>query len=313
MNVNRVRTMLLVLNIGLAGGTGYTVYHEFNTKKERTRQTTNFYDQLTKDVTAAPKAARANTVRVSIKDSDLVDFTGEKPKAPEIERPTSVATSRTITPVDEMIKLVTIAVHPDRTLSRVAISRKGAPDLPSERLTFGEGDAIPFANDAMVVEIRAKDVVFQNADQQETVKINEVPTGAAGGPTSPNSKPTDSGARPFGTYVESKKDSGTITIKSGGAIALDREGESVLQGVVFGQTDAAKGGKALRVDTVPPGSLLAQHGLQDGDVLVSVNGQPMSTKSEVVDYVKSHKSTYLFEVVVQRHGRNVHKTIQVER
>jgi S1-C subfamily serine protease len=156
--------------------------------------------------------------------------------------------------------------------------------------------------------------VFQNGDNQETVQISETPGGPAGGPSGgSSSKPTDSGARPFGTYIESKKDSNQITIKSGGAIALDREGESVLQGVVFSTTDAAKGGKALRVDKVPPGSLLAQHGVQDGDVLVSVNGQAMSTKSEVVDYVKSHKSTYLFEVVIQRRGGLVHKTVQVER
>jgi len=314
MNVNRVRSLLIVLNIGLAGATGYTVYHEFDTKKARTKQTTDFYDQLTKDVSAAPKATRTNTARVSIKDSDLVDFTGDKPKVVEVERPQSVATSRTITPVADQIKLVTISVHPDRTLSKVALSRKSAPDLPSERLSFGEGDVIPFAGDAVVLEIRAKEVVFQNGDNQETVQIPETPSGPSGGASGgSSSKPMDSGARPFGTYVESKKDSGTIMIKSGGSIALEREGESVLQGVVWSTTEGAKGVQQLRVDKVPPGSLLAQHGVQDGDILVSVNGQPMSTKSEVVDYVKSHKTTYLFEVVIQRQGRLVHKTVQVER
>jgi hypothetical protein len=313
MNVNRVRSLLLLVNIGLAGGTGYTVYHEFDTKKVRTQQTTDFYDKLTKDVTAAPKAVRTTSVRVSIKDSDLVDFTGDKPKVAEIEsRPASAPTS-VRTPVEDMIKLVTISVHPDRSLSRVALSRKTGTDLPSERLIFGEGDAIPFANDAVVVEVRSKEVVFQNGDKLETVKISEIPAVAAGGPSGGSSRPADTGARPFSTYIESKKDSGTVTIKSGGALALDREGETVLQGVIWSTTEDKDGKKALRVDKVPPNSVLAQHGLQDGDVLVSVNGQAMSSKSEVVDYVKSHKSTYLFEVVIQRRGGLVHKTVQVER
>ena len=53
--------------------------------------------------------------------------------------------------------------------------------------------------------------------------------------------------------------------------------------------------------------------MQNGDVLVSVNNVPMSTKSEVVDYVKRNKTMSVFEVAIQRRGNIVTKTVTVER
>ena len=157
-------------------------------------------------------------------------------------------------------------------------------------------------------------MVFRNGDQEQELKIIDTAGGAPspGGATTTRTS-TDPGNRPFITYVESKKDSGNITIKAGGNLALSREGEQVLDGVIFSSTDSAKGGKALRVDTVPADSVLAKHGVQDGDVLVSVNGVAMSTKSEVVDYVKRNKTMSVFEVAIQRRGNIVTKTITVER
>ena len=101
---------------------------------------------------------------------------------------------------------------------------------------------------------------------------------------------SDPGNRPFITYVESKKESGNITIKAGGNRALEREGEAVLEGVLSGARPKPGRRQGARVDKVPPDSVLAQHGVQDGDVLISVDDVPMSTKSEVVDYAKQNKN-----------------------
>jgi type II secretory pathway component PulC len=313
MNVNRVRSLMLLVNLGLAGATGYTVYTEFKEKKVRSEKTSTFYDQLRKDLESAPKARTKDATRVSIKTSDLLDMTGDKPK-PVVVESAPVPTSRVTTPIDDLLRIVTISVYPDRTQSRVAVARK-APggDPPGERLSFGEGEAIAFANDAVVLAIFADHVLFRNADQEQELRIIDTAgPPAPGGPTSARTT-SDPGNRPFISYVESKKDSGNITIKPGGNIALAREGEQVLDGVVWSTTDSAKGGKALRVDTVPPDSVLARHGVQNGDVLVSVNGVPMSTKSEIVDYVKRNKTMSVFEVAIQRRGNIVTKTVTVER
>ena len=96
-------------------------------------------------------------------------------------------------------------------------------------------------------------------------------------------------------------------------VALEREGENVLQGVTFSTTDAPDGGKALRIDSVPQNSLLAQHGVQSGDVLISVDGERMSTKSEVIDYVKRNKNKSAYDVVFQRRGVKHHKRVVIDR
>jgi type II secretory pathway component PulC len=251
---------------------------------------------------------------VSIKDSDLVDLTGEKPKAPEVRPIESAPVTRMVTPLDDVIKIVTISHHTDPRLANVAIMKKTDLQPGVERSIFRVGDVIPFANEAVVLEIHPKEVVFLNGDRQERMRVPDqpslVPVIAGGGGSS---RPSDAGLRPFATYVESKRDSGIITIKSGGDRALAREGETVLEGVVFSTTEAPGGGKALKVDKVPPGSLLAQHGVQDGDVLISVDGVPMSTKSEVVDYAKRNQNRSNFNVVIQRRGRNIHKTVNIDR
>jgi hypothetical protein len=313
MNVNRARTLLVLLNIGLAGGTGYTVYQEFKNKEARRQDAVKFQEQLAYELKNAPSAPRRDAVRVSIKDSDLVDLTGEKPKAPEIQPVASAPTTRIITPVADLIKIVTISHHTDPRLANVAVMKKTDLQPGVERSIFRVGDVIPFANDAVVIEIRPKEVVFLNGDKEETLNVPDQPTLVPGALAGGSSRPADPGLRPFSTYVESKKDSGIITIKSGGDRALAREGEAVLEGVIFSSTEAPGGGKALKVDKVPPGSLLAQHGVQDGDVLISVDGVPMSTKSEVVEYAKRNQNRSTFSVVIQRRGRNIHKTVNIDR
>jgi len=299
----------MIVNIGLAGATGYTVYNEFKQKDFRKNDTQGFADKLKSELEKAPKPKTRDITRVAIKDSDLVDLTGEKPKAPEPPKVESVASSRSVTPLDDQIRIVTISMHPDRVLSKVTISKKAGGDPGLERVNFGEGDTIPFAGDAVVLEILASEVVFQNGDRQEKMKIPDTPTPPPGGATA--TRGSDKGDRPFVTYLESKKDSGTITVKNGGTIALSREGESVLDGAQFSTTEGAKGEKMLRIDKVPPA--LAQHGLQDGDTLVSIDGNAMTTKSEVVDYVTLNKSKPSYDVTILRRGRFVRKTVVVER
>lgn len=309
MNINSVRTLVVIVNIGLAGATGYTVYHEFKQKDVRRRETLAFSDKLKSDIEKAPKPKTRDITRVAIKDADLVDLTGEKPKAPEPPKVESVASSRTVTPLEDQIRIVTISMHPDRALSKVTIAKKAGGDPGLERVNFSEGDTIPFAGDAVVLEILSSEVVFQNGPNVERMKIPDTPTPPPGGATS--SRGADKGDKPFHQYIESRKDSGTITIKNGGALALAREGESVLNGAVFSSTVGGKGEKMLRIDKVPPE--LAQHGLQDGDTLVSVDGFPMSTKSEVVDYVKRNKNKPSYDVTILRRGRTVKKLVVVDR
>ena len=46
MNINRVRSLMLLVNLGLAGATGYTVYTEFTERRSATSRPETFSDQL---------------------------------------------------------------------------------------------------------------------------------------------------------------------------------------------------------------------------------------------------------------------------
>lgn len=312
MNINRVRTLLVLANVGLAGATGFTVYKEFENKTARAKETAYFKDDLEADLLKAPAPTRKDQTRTPVKDGDFLDLTGDRAKPPEPPRPVEVATTRVLNPLEDLIKVITISYQSENG-GIATITRKAEVGPGVERSNFRVGDMIPFANDAIVVEIKQKEVIFRNGERLETLRVPDTLSVPVGGPSgSSASRPSDPGLRPFATYIESKKDSGNITIKPGGDRALEREGEAVLEGVIFSSTEV-KGGKALRVDKVPPTSVLAQHGVQDGDVLVSVDGKPMSSKSEVVDYAKQNKNKQVFDVEILRRGNRVMKTVNIQR
>lgn len=60
----------------------------------------------------------------------------------------------------------------------------------------------------------------------------------------------------------------------------------------------------IEIRSVTPGSIAERHGAQSGDVVKSINGQPVSSVSEAVQFVKNHKDEYTtWEVVVENKGR----------
>jgi hypothetical protein len=59
----------------------------------------------------------------------------------------------------------------------------------------------------------------------------------------------------------------------------------------------------IEITGVTAGSAIAAHGAQEGDVIKSINGHPVTSVSEAVQYVKAHSGeTSLWEVVVESKG-----------
>jgi hypothetical protein len=60
----------------------------------------------------------------------------------------------------------------------------------------------------------------------------------------------------------------------------------------------------IEITTVPAGSLAERHGAQSGDVIKSVNGHPVTSVSEAIQFVKTHKDQYTtWVVVIENKGR----------
>jgi hypothetical protein len=64
----------------------------------------------------------------------------------------------------------------------------------------------------------------------------------------------------------------------------------------------------IEITSVKPGSLAARHGVQQGDVIKSINGHPVSSESEAIQYVKQNKDNY-DEWVVEVWNRGQTRTV----
>jgi hypothetical protein len=64
----------------------------------------------------------------------------------------------------------------------------------------------------------------------------------------------------------------------------------------------------IELNSIKPNSLAASHGAQEGDVIKSINGQPVTSVNEAITYVKNNANQFTtWEVVVESKGKLVTK------
>lgn len=60
----------------------------------------------------------------------------------------------------------------------------------------------------------------------------------------------------------------------------------------------------IEIQSVQSGSIAARHGAQAGDILISINGHPVTSEQEAIQFVKNNAEKYsVWEVVIERLGR----------
>ena len=82
--------------------------------------------------------------------------------------------------------------------------------------------------------------------------------------------------------------------------------QKILTNDVRTQTRRDKKGNpdGIEVKSVRAGSIAARHGLQTRDVIISVNGHPVNSQQEAMQWAKANQDNYtVWEVVVERLGR----------
>lgn len=89
-----------------------------------------------------------------------------------------------------------------------------------------------------------------------------------------------------------------------------RDYQRILTQDVQMRTHLDKDGKraGVEITEVKPGSIAARHGVKAGDIIISINGYPVSSKQEAIKFVKNNKDIYtVWEVVVENMGRRTTK------
>jgi hypothetical protein len=67
----------------------------------------------------------------------------------------------------------------------------------------------------------------------------------------------------------------------------------------------------IELTSVKMGSIASQHGLMSGDIIKSINGTPVSSQSEAIQFVKTHKDEYdTWEVEIVNKGQTRTMTYQ---
>lgn len=314
MNINSVRTLLWIVDVALIGGAAYVVKEVQDSKVTGVRETKQFEASLRQRLDVIKVEAPKPTPRVGAEAFNVVSLSGEVAK-PAVESRVAVeAPAMTYDPLEGLIKVVSIQFADNQEDAKVAIFPKTAKDQPNEDTIFGVRDMVFFAKGAVIKEIRRREVVFEyGPDRAEHVL--RIPTepprdGAA-------SQPSATGAQPvrgnLDAGIEYKADSSTLKIKREGRAALEQDGERILEGLGLSTTDLGDGKKGLKIDSLKPGSELTRWGVETGDVLISVNDVPMSTKSEVVDYVKKNPKLGRYDVTFMRRGARMNRQVTVEQ
>jgi len=179
------------------------------------------------------------------------------------------------------------------------------------------GDAIEFSEHEIAVvegvrsvmkddQVVAWEAVFDYGSDEVAISV----LGDPGGPKAMSApEPTGPISADTGTWIAwipSKPHE--INVTDMGVRAFERDGEKALDGVRWG-TDQIGGKKVIKLSHIPKGSVLERGGAKPGDAFESINGVPVSTKADIVRYVKANPNLPSYQVTFWRQGRRLTRTV----
>jgi type II secretory pathway component PulC len=314
MNINTARTLLWVLDVALVGGAVFVVKQVDDARQSGRRDTLQYQAALTQKLSDIKVEPTKPAPRIGSAAFGAVSLSG-KVEQPKVEsRPEVEAPKLTYDPLENLIRVVSIQWASNQDDAKVAIFPKASKDQPNEDVIFGVRDLVFFAKGAVIKEIRQREVVFEYGPEMKETTLKILTEPARDGAASSPSGGAASAVKPnFDTGVVYKADSSTLQIKREGRAALEQHGDKIMEGIGLSTTDLGDGKRGLKIDSLAPGNELAKWGVETGDVLVSVNGVAMSTRSEVVDYVKKNPKQGVYTVVFLRRGARLNRTVNVEQ
>ncbi len=329
MDVASIKTSSWIVSCALSLGLGYTVWDYL--ERDGSRRITNS-DGGESLVVVDPDYVRAvieSDVRLEVDVKEGLAYKGELQRtfllmnwtgyeAPPEVQPIDqgpVDTGPRYKPLDQVLRVLMLAVDdldPGSSWAAVALLPDG------EQLKLRVGQTLPKPNDfAVVYAIREEGVDFsftQEGRPNETIVKSRVDDGSlikmlADGDLHQSSKNPIPSVKRDGSKRLDQTTEIANNIFELGAQDVDYFGKNyaaILTDEVRTSTYYDEDGNRAGVEilSVKSGSIASRHGVQTGDVLISINGKPMSSEHEAINFVKNNQGQYsAWEVVVQRLGR----------
>jgi hypothetical protein len=333
MNISTAKSLIWVASLGVSGYLGFYVFTFYKARDVLAEPVSSERILGVLDSVAKPEVQRAGGVPYDavMQVFHELDWTG-KPPPPPPPPTTGTEVKPKVVPISSILKVLALSVNtfePAKSLAVVAFVDRTVlgPNPGREDSFLRPGERLPGKyKDVRVESITPEGVVFAFDDEtraKETVAPPEYQSGknigivvvGEGGAILPPKKSVIQrveNARPFtpGETTLIRKNEyqvGTKTLER-----LDEDYATILSRDVRYSTyrNPRTGSvEGIKVNHVAPNSLPAQHGLQEGEVLKSINGHPVTSVNDAVAYVKANSNTTSTWVAVFTHqGREFSRT-----
>jgi hypothetical protein len=319
MNVSTIKTVLFIVSLGLFGGLGYFAY------QHRTQPQWTYWNRdqakIVLDTVNRPETPEAHIVNYDGVVKPVLmsfDWTGAPPKKVEdvpvveagpVEKPKTV--------VDELITVLLTQIDTGDPGGSIAFVAWKKPEHKDRETDLRIGQVMPAPYDSAVVkDIRSDGVEFAFTRDDQENELVKVPRNAdvmvivdgEGNLRHPVARRVFPTAAPDTNAWPDTTRRLAVDIYEIGSTELDAFGNDyarILTEDVRTESYFKDGRRAgLKIVDVKAGSLAAQHGAQSGDVIISINGHPVSSEHEAIKYVKANSNnTTVWQVVIENLGR----------
>ena len=249
-----------------------------------------------------------------------MNWTGKPPEivvAPTTQKGPEKPKYQPVAEVLSILYLQVDVVDPGKSVIMVRYKAGG------ETANLKVGDNLPAPNDGIVVKrIHPEVVEFafpDNADRENETIVPGLHEGdilihvvGAGSIVQPMRDEMPTFTRPVAVVALDTRSLGGNTWELGtnDMAEFGEDYQRILTQDVQMRTHFDKDGKrsGVEITEVKPGSIASRHGVKSGDIVISINGYPVSSKQEAIKFVKNNKDTYtVWEVVVENMGRRTTK------
>ncbi len=321
MNVPTIKSLAYLSSFACVSAMAYSGYDYY----ENDHQVTYFDGEHAYGVLNGVEAPKAPAPVALDFAKDIMptvvgfDWTGKPPPPPEVaEAVESVDTPAPVIPVEDILEVIMVLSDPrDPGDSYCSLRFSDSSISPAEQL-FSVGASLPAPNDQVsVLNILADGVEFSFADTgrpSEVVSLSLRSNGAdlirSLGPGERIVRRTLVGSGSAGSAdgtpsLMTERRNGQFYIGSDDAKQFAEGYQQILSQDVKTKTRYVDGKRSgVELTEVREGSIASRHGAQSGDVVISINGNPVNSQQEAISFAKNNSERYsVWEVEVLRLGR----------
>ena len=322
MNIGRIKALCWLAVVGLVGYLGYDVGMYFHLGKHLPRYPSQDEQRRILDVEEPPEETRELVAYARVQETFFdLNWTGKKAPVVVATTPKPVGPKmRDATAVADLLTVVMIQfLSSDSSYSQISVRYKPVvPSRGSPDAVLHEGDRLPGKFSFIQLTSIQPDYVefvFDEAEEEEPRDPERVRPPEYLSPRGPGTVHIAL-VDPNGKLIEPDVDSGIGVLPQQPRFNPDRTRETRKNQFEIGDQDAGRFGReyteiltrevrtsryrdpntgryaGIQIKSLLGGSIVAQHGLMAGDIVKSINGEPVTSTNEAHQLRQDSRGRY---------------------